>query len=112
VNDDLFQDPRARRWIASHYVAFVAWSTIISLMALLGMDIVFVFALGLVIAVVVSWLPSPSRAWWGPGPSQVMADPRALRRYRLRTGVALVVSLALVPLVVVVAVGLLGLLAA
>lgn len=96
--------------MAANYVAFAGWIALIAGLAAYGVDLVPTFVVGLVAAAVVTWLVSPSRGWWGPGPAQVMADRSALRRYRKRTLTVFVLAIFLVPPLVWLTLGQLGLL--
>lgn len=95
--------------MVSQYIGLAVWLVIVCALSAYGLDLLYVFGVGLVTGLGFGWLLAPSRGWWGPGPSQVMADPAALRRYRKHTLVFFVAALVIVPFAVVVAGGALGL---
>ena len=100
----LFRESRVRWWLASQVAAFVGWLGGAAVMAVIGVPFLFQVLVLVVAAFGVSLLIDPRRSWWGPGPTQVMNEPTAVRRYRrsmiLWLLVALVVAFAVVTLIV------------
>lgn len=80
--DGLFRESKVRWWLAAQVAAFVVWLAVGTVMAVGGVPFplqVFVLVLA---AFGFSFLIDPRRSWWGAGPTQVLNDPPALRRYR------------------------------
>jgi len=102
--DGLFRDSKVRWWLGSQVAAFVGWLGIAVVMAVGGVPFLFRVLLLVVAAFGVSFLVDPRRSWWGSGPTQVMNEPTALRRYRrsmiLWLLVFLVIAIADVTLIV------------
>ena len=102
--EGLFREAKVRWWLRSQVVAFVGWLGIAALMAVVGVPFLFQVLVLVVAAFGVSLFIDPRRSWWGPGPTQVMNEPTAVRRYRrsmiLWLLVALVLAFALVTLII------------
>lgn len=81
-HNSMFQETKVRWWLATQVAGFVAWLSFATVMAVLGVGAPVQVAVLVVAALGFSVLIDPRRSWWGDGPSRVMNDPAARRRYR------------------------------
>jgi hypothetical protein len=81
--------------MALQLIVMLAWFAAITILALAGVDVLVVLVVLLAVAFGMSWIVDPRRAWWGPGPTLVMSDAAARRRYRIVMTIALIIGLVL-----------------
>jgi hypothetical protein len=80
--EGLFRDTKVRWWLTLQVASFVGWFSLASAMTVAGVDFLLIILAMVVVALGVTVLIDPRRAWWGDGPIRVMTDPGSRRRYR------------------------------
>jgi hypothetical protein len=100
--DGLFRESKVKWWLVAQIAAFVGWFSFAGVMAVLGVSALIQVVVMVLAALGFSFLIDPRRSWWGTGPTQVMTDPAARRRYRRSMIAALLIAL-VIGLVVVTA---------
>lgn len=81
--------------MALQLLVMLAWFAVITVLVLAGVDFLVVLVVVVAVALAMSWIVDPRRTWWGPGPTLVMTDAAARRRYRIVMTIALIVGLVL-----------------
>jgi len=103
----LFRDSKVRWWLTVQVTSFVGWFSLAALMTVAGIEFLFILFAMVVVALGVTFLIDPRRPWWGDGPTRVMTDVSARRRYRRLMTAWLLVALVtgFVVLTVIIATG-------